>query len=913
MKVRLKHERLADELARSRLTQNRWAQKMGLGRGHLSNLVNGRILYPRAATREKLLRALGVPFEELFQVEYPESRRETVEGMVVDSNKAPPRSATGRPAEPPREELIMNWVTEFRHGVRCLSRQRAFAAVAILTLALGIGANSAIFSIVNAVLLRPLPYPEPDRLVVPATVGSQGDRGPVSYPDYLQWKERKHLFEQVALVSERGADLTGEGDPQRITILAVSEDYLPMMEATPLVGRLFQAEEFSEGNDQVALLSQGFWLEHFGGSPDVVGETIRLSDRAHIVVGVIRDELVYPPEARLLVPFAVPRPIPGYMQRWDNFFLRAVARLARGVRLESADAAVKTLASQVEERFPVKRKGVSARLVPLRNWVAGENLRLGLAVLLGAVGLVLLIACVNLANLMLARSLERAREMAVRMTLGAGRFQIFRQLLAESLVVSLLGGLSGLLLAYWGLGGLLTWAPDGVPRLQETRIDGTVLLFTLALTVLTAVVFGMIPALRATRSEPAEALREFGRTLSGGRGIARLRAILVGGEIALSLLLLVAAGLLVRSLLTIYENDPGIRISQVLTARVNLPNSRYQTKTSSDAFFDRLLERLDQNPSIQSAAACSVLPLGGGGINLRRAHLEEGMPEPPDGPEFDAAWAAVTPGYFQTLGIGLKRGRYFNPRDRSDSTPVMIVNRAFAELVFDGRDPIGKRIRSWRDENVYREVVGVVGNVLVGGLDEPARPMVYVPSKQAGYPSLQAIIAYTRTSPDTVADSVREAIWTVDPKLPIREMITMDRIAADSVRVRQFLIFLLTTFAGVALILAAIGIYGVVSYSVAQRTQEIGLRMALGARQRDVLRLILGEGLRLTLVGGVIGLAAALAVSQVLKNLLFGVSVMDPASYAGAAVMLVCTALVSSLIPAKRASSVNPTEALREE
>ena len=794
-----------------------------------------------------------------------------------------------------------------------LIKKPAVTIVALIALALGIGANTAIFSVVNAVLLRSLPYKDPDRLVAPATVRLGGsDRGSVSYADVVAWQKEEQIFEAVAAFQPRGADLTGSDEPVRAQAAPVSEDYFRVMGVEPLLGRTFLPEEQQPNGPPVVVLSYNLWQRRFGGDPAILDQSIMINGRPTTVVGVMPKDSQWPETVDFWSPLGFGSTPPEWAMRPDNHVWLAVARLKPGVTIEQATAVMKTIASRIEQENPVTRAGVSGRAIPLLEYIVGTDLRLALQVMLGAVGFVLLIACVNVANLLLARAATREREIAIRIALGAGRMRLVRQLLTESLLLSMTGGVMGLLLALWGVDVLKALAPDSIPRLSEAGIDGGVLMFVIAVSFITALAFGLLPALQASKPDLNQSLKDGGRGSTAGASGRRTRNVLVVAEVALSLVLLVCAGLMIRSFFRLQQVDPGFSVNNLLTFDLTLPRARYPKQADSADLYQKIVARMQSLPGAQSAAASSALPLGGGGFYLGRAFLSEGAPAPPNGPEYDGQWNVTTPNFFNTLGIRLLAGRDFTERDTADSTPVMIINRAMARAMFGDSDPLGKRVKSWRDENVLREVVGVVEDVRYYGRDDKIQSIVYVPHTQDSWRSMSIAIR-SAGDPASLASAIREQVSAIDKNIAVANVQTMQRILDSSVAARRLNMLLLSIFAAVALILASVGIYGVLSYSIAQRTHEIGVRMALGAKAADVLRLVVGHGLKMALAGVVIGLALAFLLTQVMKSLLFEVSATDPLTFAVIPLILTGVALLSSYVPARRAMKVDPMIALRYE
>jgi putative ABC transport system permease protein len=801
-----------------------------------------------------------------------------------------------------------------RHGLRLLYKRIGFTTVALLTIGVGVAATTTVFSVIEGTLLRPWPFPGSERLVVPlATRPAQGRVwSSINYGDYEDWRE-SGVFEFVAAYRNGSVDLAdGSGEPERILGTQFSEDLFAVLGIAPILGRLPAAEDHGPGAAPVALLSYGLWQSRFGGHRDVIGRTIRLNGEPVSVIGVMPAELdVFP--ALLFVPLRpTPRALVGWRDR-DNFAFASLARLRPGQTIGEARAHLQTIAARIESDWPQLREGISADLVPLSERVVGEETRTILWVMLGAVGFVLLIGCVNLANLLLARATGRGRELAIRTAMGAGRGRLILQLLVESAVLALAGGLLGVLLSVGGIRILVSLAPADVPRIEGVGLNTTVLGFALLVSLGSALIFGLLPALRATSLGPARALADaaFGST-RGQRGRRTLGA-LVAAELALAVVLLAGAGLMLRSVAGLRDVDPGFDVENMLTFQLTLPPARYERGRPVADAYARLREHLEAVPGVESATVTSALPLGGGGFILFRAHLPEGRPEPPDGEEVRGNWDVIHPGYFATMGLPLVAGRAFTEADDEGSVPVMIVNREFARAMFGSvGDALGARVRSWRDENIYREIVGIVENVRYFGAWDDIRGVVYVPHRQVTWRGM-AVAVRTATDPENVAGAVRAAVRDFDPNVALASFTTMSQTFEDSVAERRFAATLLTTFASLALLLAAMGIYGVLSYAVAQRTREFGVRMALGARAADVRLMVLREAAFSVLIGVGLGLAGAVAITRVMSGMLFGVTATDPLTFASAIAVLVAAALAASWLPAVRATRVDPMQAMRPE
>ncbi len=807
-----------------------------------------------------------------------------------------------------------NFLKDLRYGLRVLLRQKSFTAVALFALALGIGANTAIFSVVNAILLRPLPYKNPDTLVVPVSVNTarEIERGSITYADYLDWRQETEVFDKVAVFGFQSVDLAGGGEPERVEVGTVSEEYFAVMGVEPVLGRTFSADDYKPDAARALVISYKLWQRKFGGDASILDQKIYLNGRPYLVIGVMPKDSQWPASFDLWAPLAVgSNPSPNMLRR-DNMIFNAVARLKSGIEIEQATAAMEVIARRLEQDFPESRKGWTNEAIPLRDYIVNDDIQLALMVLIGAVGFVLLIACVNVANLLLARATAREREIAIRMALGSGRIRLIRQLLTESVMLALAGGGAGLLLAFWGVDLLTAIAPSDIPGIAEARIDLRVLLFAMAVSVVTALLFGLIPALHSTKTNFNESLKEGGRSATEGARGRSLRSILVVAEVVLSLVLLACAGLMIRSFIHLQSVDPGFNTDNLVTMSVNCPSLRYPDNAQALAFYKNVVDRVADSPGVESAAVSSALPLGGGGFYLGRVLLIEGHPEPPAGPDHETQWNVISPGYFQTTGIKLLRGRAFDERDAEKSNPVIIINETMARRMFHDEDPIGKRIRSWRDENLLREIVGVVQDVRYYGLGDELRGLVYIPHTQNTW---RLMLLSVRTTGDAanLIGSIRDQIWSVDKDIAIANPKTMKETLAQSVAPQRFSTLLLAIFAALAMALAAVGIYSVLSYSVTQRAHELGIRMALGARAGDVIRLVVAHGMKLTLTGVAIGLASAFALTRLMKSLLYEVSATDPLTFILIPLILTGVALAASFIPARRATRVDPVEALRHE
>ncbi|MHC4696220.1 MAG: ABC transporter permease [Planctomycetota bacterium] len=801
---------------------------------------------------------------------------------------------------------------DVRYVCRKLITSPGFAIAAVVTLALGIGLNTAIFSVVYAVLLRSLPLNEPDSLVVSLSVDLKHNTSidTVSYPDYLDWKAEGDIFRQVAAYTDPPFDLAAEGEPERIRGASVSEDFFKVMDVSPLLGRAFLSEDHLPAAGKVAVLSHKLWQGRFGGDRQIIGKAVTLSGNVHTVIGVMSPEAHWPPGVALWVPLPFRDTPPPSIMRRDNYAWRVVGRLQPGVSLGQAQARVRAVAQRIAGENPTTRGFESATVIPIHDYLVGPNTRRALWVLMGSVAFVLLIACANVANLLLVRSVQRRGEFALRAALGASPLRLVRLVIVEGVIVALLGGACGVLLATWGVDLLAALTPQDVPRLDEVDIDRCVLGFALGLSLVNGLLLSLAPALQSSKVNLYSTLRRVGQGSTAGTAGHRFRRGLVVSELAVSLVLLVGSILLIKSFGHLLRVEPGFTTENLLTFQVSLPESRYPPEGANVAdFYERTLERLNSLPGVSSATAASVLPLAGGDYT-GRAFVIEGHSTPPAGPEYTAKWQTVTPGYFTTTGIPVLKGRCFTEHDGRNSPRVAIINQAFARRMFPNENAIGKRIRSWRDENIFREIVGVARNVSFYSLADVDRPLIYVPYRQDVRASMMLAIR-TMSDPLTIADAARNTIRSMDADLAVARLATMEQAAEASLSPLRLTTQLIAGFAVLALILAVLGVYGVISYSVSQTTHDIGVRMALGAQARDVLKSIITQGMVLTGAGIGIGLLSAIALTHLLSGLLFQVSATDPVVFLGAAAMLTLTALIASYLPARRATKIDPAIALR--
>ncbi|HZM69299.1 MAG TPA: ABC transporter permease [Candidatus Cryosericum sp.] len=795
-------------------------------------------------------------------------------------------------------------LADLLHGVRLVYKSPGFTAAVLVTLALGIGANAAVFTILNAVLLRPLPYADPDRLV--RIFESNPQRGwplfSASQPNFLDWRDQSVSFDRIAASTARGLNLTVNGEAERIPGMSVSHDFFPLLGVEPALGRGFRPEEDAPGSgERVVLMTRGLWQRRFGGDPAIIGRTITLDDAPHTVIGVVPEFYWRPYE--LFVPLRAD----AAGDRSDHR-LSVYGRLKPGVGLSQAEAELRGLADRLARQYADTNTGWTVSLQTFFDWTVPKESRRALHVLLGAVALVLLIACANVAGLLLARATARRREIAIRAALGASRWRLVRQLLAESILLAALGGGLGLLLAQWGLDALGVAAGSAVPRADEISLDHRVLLFTLGVSLVTGILFGLAPALQATRVDFHSTLKEGG---TGGAARQRARSALVVVEVALSLVLMVGVGLLLRSLVALLDVKPGYETQNLLVARISLPEVRYPSAKEFVAFHERLRERLRGVPGVEAASTASGLPMDGNTMAME-VHVD-GAGAPTDGQHPSAEWRLVAPGYFHTMGIPILRGRDLDERDLAPETRDLrgvVINEELARRLWPGQDPIGHRFHPWNAKNPSVAVVGVVGDVRLSALDETPEPAVYLNSNQGVWNPMQ-IVVRTQGDPSAFAGLLRGEVRALDPGVPVSQVRTMDELIDRSTASRRFTMTLLAIFASVALLLSGVGLFGLMAYLVAQRTHDIGIRMALGASKRHILGLIVGHGMLLTSLGLVAGLAAALALARLMRSLLFGVGAHDPLTLAATMLLLALVALAACCVPARRAVRVDPIVALR--
>jgi len=804
-----------------------------------------------------------------------------------------------------RTELITEVRQDISYALRMLRRTPAFTAAALLTLALGIGANSAIFSVVHGVLLESLPFREADRLHQLRMRYPDGARySSLSAPDFMSIRAEQRVFEQVEAYDIVLLTLVGTGEPREVNGGFVSGGLMEMLGMPVAIGRGFRAEENQRGRGGVVILGYGFWQRAFGGDAGVLGRSVTAGGTTYTIVGVLSAEAQLPDPAELYFPLEYDNTFDASTMRGRRSeFLSVLARARAGVTAAEIEGDLRTIGTRLETAFPESNGTLAFTSTPLREMIVGD-VQGPLFVLLGAVGFVLLVACANVANLLLARGSARHGELAVRAALGAGRARLVRQLVTEAIVLGLAGGVAGLLLAYWSTEALIAARPADLPRLDEIRLDGTVALFTLGVALLTSLVFGMVPALQATNDHLLRGLQEGGRTGGGGRRTHRMRTTLVIAETALAVVLLTGAGLLIRSFQGLINVHPGFESQGAMSMRLSFQGNQYQRAEQIRGRVADLEARLRALPGVTTVAVSTVLPLAGAGPMLDFA--VDGAPPPPPDVNQEIAVASVTPEYFRAIGAPLKRGRLFSTLDHDQAPPVALINEAAVRRWFPDQDPIGRRVLSGGPH----EVVGVVGDVLQRNPGQPAIPQLFLPYAQRTSRTVRIVIR-AEGDPLTLAAAVREQVRALDPNLPLANVIPLDEMVARSVARPRFYTSLLTLFAAVALLLSATGIFGVMSYTVAQQSKEIGIRMALGARTGDVLRGVVGRALTLAGIGVVVGVAAALALGGVIRSQLFGIGVFDPLTLATVIGVLLLSAVLASLMPARRAAGVDPVKAFR--
>ena len=796
-----------------------------------------------------------------------------------------------------------------------MASNRGFTAIAVLALALGIGANTIIFSVVDSVLLRQLPFKDADRLAsLWETNLQQNDRPDTDAQvagsaNFIDWSSQNQVFDDMAAYINWTYNLTGVDDPERIESAVVTGSFFDVLGTEPSLGRAITPDDDQPGKDNVVVLSHGFWQRRLGADPAIIGKTITLNRNSFTVVGVMPGNFKFPsPAVELWVPFGFS---PAQKQDRAGKFLKVIARLKPNVKIEQARAAMSAIAGQLEQQYPATNTGWGVELAPFQENEVSQ-IRPALLLLLGAVGFVLLIAGANVSNLLLARASARRKEMAIRGALGASRRRLVNQMLTESALLAMLGGGAGALLAVWGMDILVSLNPGNIPRLGDARVDGRVLGFTLALSVLTALIFGLAPALLASKPDLIEAIKETGQAYSG-RSALKLHGLLVVSEIAVALVLLVGAGLMIRSFLRLHQVNPGFNTENALTMRIWLPASRYGTNEQQTAFFQQVIGRLEGLPGVRSVGAIQDLPLKANRMGFK--FDIEGRAANQPGKENDAAYRTTTPDYLRTMSIPLLAGREFTRQDDRNAPPVVIINQSMARQFWPDEDPIRKRIRFGEPDAPWYSIVGIVGDIKHMGLEAQEGAAFYQPYAQKQFTFLRwlTLVMRTDTEPTSMVAAARSQVQAVDKDQPVYEIATLEQLLSKSIAKPRFYTTLLGSFAMLALILGAVGTYGVMSFSVNQRRREIGIRLALGAGRGDILKLVIARGFRLALAGVAIGLGGALALTRLMSSLLFAISPTDPVTFVVISLVLIGVALGACFVPARRATRFDPMVALRYE
>ena len=885
----------------------------------------------------QLLKKISLRFRSLFLRKSVDSELDSELRFHIEKQIAANAASGMTPVEARRQAMIefggvqelkeecrdmrkINWLQDFaqdvRFGLRILRKSPGFTAVAVLTLALGIGANTAIFSIVYGVLLRPFSYSNPGQLVLLFDVPSKQPNAlsAISYRDFTMYRQRNHVFRELAGNGFHDLTLTGAGEPTIVNIAAVTPEIFPLLGVKSLAGRIMLPEDGKQGAAPVAVLSESLWRNRFSSDPGIIGRSIILDMRPFTVIGILPADFRYPdggPHQDVWIPIAQDPLFGPRLLRPGVPALGGVGRLMPGVTLAQAQAEMTALSAQLAKEFPAQDSGLTMRVVPYRQFVVGD-VKSALLILLGAVGVVLLIACVNIANLLLSRAASRGREIAVRIALGAGRARIVRQLLTESALLGLLGGIAGVLLAVWGVRALQSFMPPEVTRIQSIQIGGFVLLFALLLSLAAALAFGLAPAMLATQPRLQSNIKE-GTAGAGQRGSRRVRNFLAIAEISLAMTLLVAGGLLIRSFALVNSVNPGFDANNVIRAEVSLPQFQYSSPQQWSSFADELLARLHVLPGLQDSALAAPLPMDRQG-EASFPFTIVGNPPLPAGKSNAADYATVSPDYFRVMRIPLLQGRLFSPQDSPSTPNVAIISKTLANRFFPQQNPIGRQMRFGfpPNDNVPREIVGVVGDVRDESLSREPGPMMYVPFAQAPLYGGEVVVRSSLIA-SNIAAGIRQAVGSIDKNLPVTDVESFPDALGASVAQERFRTLLLGLFGALALVLSAVGIFGVISYSASQRTHEIGLRMALGAQPRDIVRMVLREGFFLAFTGIACGFVAALALTRFLRGLLFQIKPTDPVTFVGAAILLALVALLACYIPARRAMRVDPIIALRYE
>ena len=812
---------------------------------------------------------------------------------------------------------------DLKYALRVLLKNPLITAVALVTLALGIGANTAIFSVLNAVVLRPLPYADPDRLVVVWETIAGNDRRSAAPGNFTDWRAQNKTFSDLAATFYGNFNLTADGPPERINGATVTSNLMSTLGVSARLGRTFQPEDDEHQDQRLAILSDALWQRRFGGARDIAGKTISIDESSYIVVGVMPPGFKYPVQSELWVlgrdrsavsmSLISQFPKNDWSHERDAHFISAVGRLKPGITLSQAQSDIAGIAQRLEHDFPATNAGLGSSVIPLHTQIVG-NVKTLLSILLGAVAFVLLIACTNVASLLLARASQRDRELAIRRAVGASRFRLVRQLLTESVVLSFLGGLAGLGLSVWAVSLFIKLSPGDIPRLEEASVDLRLLGFTLMVSMLTGIAFGLWPALHATGGSLNQSLKDAGSKASEGKRRRRSRNVLIVTELALAQVLLIGAGLLIVSYYRASRIDPGFNADHVLSAKIAPSAKKYPDPKSRVSFYSQVIEQLQTLPGVSSVGMVMNLPLSGASMN--RGFKVEGRPEPKPDENVAMDYQVVNSDYFATLEIPIVRGRGLTEQDNETAPRVIVINEAMAHAFWPNEDPVGKRMaigESSKDTS-WRTIVGVVGSVRHAGLTEEPVPCAFIDYRQDLESwSRMAFVMKTSTEPSSLTSTVRSSLVAIDPQQPVYAIEPLEKLIEGSVAPRKFVMSLIGSLAFVALALALVGIYSVISFSVSERTREIGIRMALGAKRRDVLRMILSQGMRVSAVGIVMGLAIALGLTRLLRTLLFEVSATDPITFGLVAMTMSLIALMACYLPARRATRVDPLVALRDE
>ncbi len=877
-------------------------------------------LYPRQF-RERFGRCMLADFRELIE---RDPRIATIVHDLYDLVKNAAREqlpwlrprASGSANSPPHQNrgfAVAGLLTDLRYIVRTLARRPAYAALAVMTLSIGIGATTTVFSLADAVIFQPLAFHRPDRLVSMYSFDpSRGfDNSNVSYPDFLEWRAERDVLRHAAVSTLDNVDVSGQGDPERIQIARIGAEFFEVLQTRPILGRTIGESDHRPDAPRTVVIHEDLWTRRFAADSGVIGRAIRLDGETYTIAGVVGNDGGWPLTAAAWTSLQFGANPPSWALRRSNHMWNVIGRLEDGVTLHEADLRISNIARRSAHAQEIEReKNWDGGVEPLAAVLAGREVRRAFAIFLGGVSFVLLIACINVSNLLLTQASIRKQELAVRAALGAGTRRLVGLLLGESTLLALLGGVAGLGLSYFAISRLVALAPTQLPRLEQVGLNLSVLSFSLGTALIASLLAGLIPALYASRTDITGTLKDAAR--SGGILAKRTRRALVVAELAISVVLLIGAGLMLRSFQAVLQVDPGYAVENRLAFTVTIPPSRYSDDASVRRFYDEAITRLIAIPEVSSAAVTKTLPLGGGGSQLFRSFLEEGAPEPPAGEEHGGMWYELSPAFFETFGLRVFQGRAFAESDDASAVPVAIVNQTMAEQMFADGQALGKRIRSWRDENVYREVVGVVADVAYRNLTSPSRPEVYVPASQSPRRAMGFLVK-TNGDPLSALPAVRDAMRSVDADVALARIATMDELLRASFAGTRFMTMLLTVLGALALLLAAVGVYGLISYTVAQRTHELGIRMALGAVPGRLVALVLGQAGLVTGVGVGLGILGGVGVGQVLSRFLFGIRSIDVIAFGGTVLLLAGVSLLASYLPARRATKVDPVEALRYE